>query len=162
VLLTSLGTVVFALGGEAVPQPAGSGLIAGRVVDATSNQPIAGVTVSLRSLSGVTVEAQVDANGRVTRVTRPPNPSVITDSQGRFAFSALPPGGYSVMPQRPGFTPTGSAFVELADAERKIDVPLVMGRRSSISGAVRDDVGDPVVGAVVMVFLRTTMGGDLS
>src|SRR5688572_6796369 len=103
------------------PAAAASGLIAGRVLDVTSGQPVAGVTVSM--------------SGAAT---------VQTDSQGRFAFPSLASGRYTLRVRHDGHAPVRGAAVNLRADQLVTDVELQVGRHSIIAGTVRDDGGDPV------------------
>src|SRR5258705_535611 len=81
VMATFVATAVLAIAGpraQTPPQPAATGLIMGRVVDGTTERPVAAVIVTLTSGSAAA----------------PPS-RVITDSGGRFLFHDLPPGRYS-------------------------------------------------------------------
>ncbi len=57
-----------------------------------------------------------------------------------------------------GYAPVRGAAVTLAAGEVVTDVVLQIGRHGSISGTVRDDAGDPVVGVSVRTFNRRLVG----
>ena len=129
------------------PPTVGTAFLAGQVVDATTNQPIAGATVTLiGSMAG-------RAGG--------PQPPVVVDSQGRFFFANLPAGTYRLQAVKPGYSAVAQVFVDrpidLADGERFTTVKLRLVKLGNLSGAVRDDSGDPVVGADVFAFGRITV-----
>ena len=119
---------------EASQQP-GAGLIAGRVMDVTSGQPVAGVRVSM---TGAT--------------------TVQTDSLGRFAFPSLAAGRYTLRVQHEGYAHVRGAAVHLLADQLVTDVDLQVGRHGVITGTVRDDGGDPIVGVGVTAFNRRVVG----
>ena len=85
---------------QQAPQPpgpvtTGTGLIAGRVVDADSGQGIAGATVLL----GIIARGVTAGGGVAARVV-----PVLADSQGRFAVTNLMPGSYFVSVERAGYS----------------------------------------------------------
>jgi len=130
-----------------------TGLIAGRVLDVTSGQPVAGTTVVLRAVGRI--DADISREGKVT--VKPP-PAVVTDSQGRFAYPSLLAGRYTLQVQREGYAPVRGAGINLGANQVVTDVELQVGRHSVITGTVRDDAGDPVVGIGVTAFSRRYLG----
>jgi hypothetical protein len=123
-------------------QPA-LGLVVGRVVDATNSAPIARAIVAL-SGSGL------------------PTRRVIVDPQGRFMFTALPPGSFTIASTKSGYLegaygklqPNGVGRpLDLREGERVTDATVKMWRSATISGTVTDDAGDPV-SATVQVWRR--------
>ena len=143
------------------PVPAPTGVIVGRVIDARSNAPIAGVAVGL--------------TGPV--LARGSEPIAITDSQGRFAFRALPKGSYTIAASTSsngfsvnGFVVTGTGFpigpylpggfgqrrpngplqpIDLADGQRIEDAVIRMWKPAAVGGQVLDEAGEPLVAQVV-------------
>ena len=61
-------------------QPAGTGVVLGRVIDAASSAPLAGVIVTLVPSAGP------------TGTTPPPIRNILTDQQGRFVFRLVSQG----------------------------------------------------------------------
>ena len=131
------------------PVPPGTGLLAGRVVDADSGEPIAGARVMLAG-----AQPGPTASGGPTAYV------VITDSQGRFYFAGLPPGPYFPIPSREGYVEVvaGQPF-RLSDGARIVDVKARLRRLGSITGTLRDDAGDPVVGMEVIAYRRMIQQG---
>jgi len=134
-----------------------SGLIAGRVLDVTSGQPVAGVTVSM------TMAAARPAAG--TPPPAPPRPGtlpapvkVLTDAEGQFTFTGLPNGRFTLRVQHDGYAPVRGAAVTLLDSQPVTNLVLQVGRHGVITGTVRDDAGDPIVGVGVTGFNRRTVG----
>ena len=119
----------------------GTGLILGRVVDATTGQPMPAAIVHL------------------TRDGRPLDAAgALTGADGRFVFSALPAGTFDVTAEHPGFfassfgtrRPQGDGLpLTLTDGERRGDVVIPMWPWASLAGTVVDDAGRRVAGIEV-------------
>ncbi len=137
--------------GPGAQQSPANGFIAGQVVDATTGRPIPEATVTLLRLS-VVVGAGRGVVGPST---------VVTDPSGRYFFSGLPAGSYSLRAERPGYTlpRTIASGVDLGDSERVIDTRVRLVRTASITGMLRDTVGDPVVGTEVIAFRHAVVNG---
>jgi hypothetical protein len=129
------------------PAPAGSGEISGRVTTAEANpQPLRRAVVTL--------------TGDV------PNPrSVLTDDDGRFAFSRLPAGTFSVTAKKAAYlaAPYGARRpgrtgvpIALADGQR-LSIAMAMFRGSAISGVLRDAAGAPVRGVNIRAIDARTL-----
>lgn len=138
--------------------PAGTGLIAGRVLDVTSGQPVAGVTVSMSASQPAPPSGSPPSPPRPGFLPEHLPASVKTDSQGRFAFSSLTPGRYVLRVQQPGYAAVRGAAVSLLESQTVTDLALPVGRYGAITGTVRDDGGDPVVGVTVRGFTRRLVG----
>ncbi len=131
--------------------PTGSGMLAGRVVDADSGQGIAGATVSM-FLARPGAASMGVAQARLQ--------PVLTDSQGRFVFSTLAAGTYFGGVERDGYTQgILQRTLELAAGAQVTDFNFRMNKFNTVLGTVRDDVGDPVVGTEVIAFMRTAASG---
>ncbi len=120
-------------------QDKGTALILGQVTEADSKKPVTGAVVTLLQ-SGVSRE----------RAT--------VDPEGRFVFTALPAGRYTIRAEKAGYLramfgrthPAGAASsIELLEGQRLTDAAITMWRFASIGGRVLDDAGEPVVGAAV-------------
>ncbi|MBK9242288.1 MAG: carboxypeptidase regulatory-like domain-containing protein [Acidobacteria bacterium] len=136
-------------------QDLGTGVIAGVVRDVTSGQAVEGVTVTMTlPTTGPSPRPTLES----PRPSPPPSKTVRTDSQGRFAFSALAAGRYTMRVQHSGYAPVRGAAVTLNASQVVPDVILQIGKHGSISGTVRDDAGDPVVGVSVRTFSRRLVG----
>src|SRR5262245_16916552 len=153
-LLAACGTAL--LGQGPGPAPAASpatAFLAGQVVDDPSGRPIPQAQVFLQTPTGPPA-----GRGR--------QPPVIADSQGRFFFGEVPAGTFSLSALKPGYNAAGSNSIarpiELREGERILDVKLRLARLASLSGTVRDDGGDPVVGTTVVAVRRTLVNGRMT
>ena len=127
------------------PLARGTAVIVGQVLDAATGRGISSAIVSL-------------AGSR----------RAMTTSDGRFAFRALPSGSHSLSAAKSGYIggaygmrrPDGATLpLVLADGERRSDLVIWMWRHGSITGAIVDEAGEPVVGIQVAALRRTTVGG---
>jgi hypothetical protein len=149
-----------------------TGLLLGRVLDAQSGQPLAGVSLQLAP--------QIPQAGTVRPL------AVVSDAQGRFLFSELARGAYLIHARTGGngFTPngflvTGAGFligsylegglgqrrpngplrpVELADGQRITDLEIRMWRAAVVTGRIVDEAGEPLVGHVVGIVAVSNEG----
>jgi carboxypeptidase family protein len=114
---------------------AGTGIIRGSVVDATSGTPIRRATV---------------------RLFGPPfrdnYPSALTDDEGRFEISELPGGKFTLNVSKSGYVDAamarqGTPPVTVALAEKEVveKIVLKLARGGVIVGRVMDEAGEPAV-----------------
>jgi hypothetical protein len=73
-----------------------------------------------------------------------------TDIDGRYEFTDLPSGHFTVLASRTGYIATNSDAFDLADNERRDNVNIRVPRGGVITGQVTDEFGEPVVGAAVV------------
>src|SRR5687768_4981646 len=124
-------------------------LLAGRVVDADTGEPIGGARVMLAG-----AQPGPTASGGPTTLV------VIADSQGRFYFDGLPPGPYLPIPSREGYVEVVMGQpLRLDEGGRILDMRARLRRLGSITGTLRDDAGDPVVGVEVIAYTRYIQQG---
>jgi Carboxypeptidase regulatory-like domain len=132
---------------------AGTAALTGVVVDAVTGAQLPGAAVSL---------------GRASNST--PVTSVLCDSSGRFVFTRLPAGTFTLTAGGHGYV---DSFYVRADPDdgpprQPDEIPLKAGqwrtelrirlwRLGSISGFVVDEVGEPLVGVAVRAFTHTTV-----
>lgn len=131
------------------PSDPRTGFLAGQVVEWPSGKPLAGVTVN------------VQITGRAGGMA-----PVITDSQGRFYFAHLPAGNYSPTAIKDGYSYPPSAVVARSTpvgvGERVTDLKVTLVKLGAISGTLRDDAGDPVVGMTVTALKRVLVNGRMT
>ena len=125
----------------AAPAPVGAGKIRGRVVAAGTNAPIHRVQMIL----------QWSGNPEFRRVTQ-------TDSQGRYEFTELPVGRFTLSAGTPGYVglqygqrrPYESGTpIPLREGETAASIDFALPRGSVITGRVTDEFGQPLVQAQV-------------
>ncbi len=141
-------------------QSANRGVVIGRVIDQGSGRPVARAIVTTALIQ--TPQSALDA-----RSQSGPR-SVVTDAQGRFAFSELPPGRFQFAVLHDGYQGGGygqsrpggpSLQLALADGQRVVDLVLPAWKNGSITGVVVDEAGEPVIGATVSVLSRILIAG---
>lgn len=149
VLTTLLPLALFAQQRDAgsKPAPVGSGEISGRVTTSEANpQPLRRAVVTL------TGDVQ--------------NPrSVLTDDDGRFSFTRLPAGTFSVTAKKAAYLAApygarrpGRSGVPIALAEgQRLSIAIAMFRGSAISGVLRDAAGSPVRGVNIRAIDARTL-----
>src|SRR6185503_19058032 len=148
-----------ALAQQQIPQqpPTGSGAITGTVIDGTSGQPVSGALVFLSTTEP----------GRTAPIAQTRQ---VTDDRGRFAFIEIPGDGiFTIAVSKFGFLDGGygrdhSPSDPLRPVALKKDdwvggLRVSIWRPGSISGVVRDESGDPVVGVFVRVLSRFRIQG---
>jgi hypothetical protein len=133
------------------PAPA-SAVVSGRVVTGDRKSPVDQAIVTL-----------VPDRGVVATGLKPQ----IVGGDGRFEFSGLSPGTYSVVARASGYftgafgrsTPyQNGAKLPVAAGKRYDDIEIQLNAAGAISGRVIDESGDPIVGAHVRALTRVTVG----
>ena len=133
----------------AAPPP--SGAISGVVIDGATGSPMTDVIVSLQG-------GKLPA-GYLTRQ--------VSDARGRFAFVNLPDADtYQVTTRKFGYfeggfgrdgAPTDALrFIVVKNGDWAGNLKVPIWRPSSVSGSVRDERGEPVVGVFVRALVRIT------
>ncbi len=136
---------------NATASPIGTGTIAGTVVTVGSGAPVrrARVTLSGAELRG----------GR----------SAVTDDQGRFLFTALPAGRFTMAASKTGYV--GITYgakragrpgtpIQLAEGQKLEKAVMSMPRGSVITGIVVDELGEPSPGTQVRVMRYVMRTGE--
>jgi hypothetical protein len=134
----------------APPAPVGTASLSGVVKDADGN-PLRRTSVS------------ISGDMRLDRET-------ITDDAGRFAFSALPAGRFTITATKAGYPPMSygarrpyraGSGVMLADGQQAGDLVLTLARGAVLAGTMFDDHGQPMPGVPVMAWeVRTALSGE--
>ena len=141
-----------------------------------ARDPLAAPVVGTAAISGVVMTDEITSHP-IRRATVTISSGAIrgtrtsaTDDAGRFLFSSLPAGQYSLNAQKPGYVLTeygarrpgrGSAPpIPLADGQGLTNVNLKMPRGAVISGTVTDPNGGGVQGIRLVVMEYRMTGGE--
>lgn len=115
----------------------GSASIRGRVVDANGLTPLRNAAVALL----------LDSR---------PFSILLTEADGRFAATSLPPGRYVLSAAKAGYVKTTLSTerrtpqrIDVAEGAAVAGIEIRLPRGAAISGRIADDTGEPLVGAVV-------------
>ncbi len=130
----------------------GTGVVAGTVITADERQqPVRRVSVLLASGQIVTPR------------------TAVTDDEGRFAFTGLAPGNYTLVGQKPAWvnsvygarsaTDTQGVPIAVANGQRVEGLRLPIMRGAVVTGAVRLASGQPARGLTVQVMQARTEDG---
>jgi protocatechuate 3,4-dioxygenase beta subunit len=136
--------------------PVGTASISGTVVSTDTGRPIRDARVSLNGLAGA-VPAGRGIAPPTPDAPGPPTLSIsrtaVSDSQGRFTFTRLAAGRYSVSVNRDGYLsasygqsrPNAGTFpaIELADGQQRA-ISIGMIRGGVLAGRVFDEDGEPM------------------
>jgi hypothetical protein len=134
-----------ALGAQTASPP--SGVILGRVVEADTDRGVAGAVVRLSAAGSAAVS----------------HPDAITNASGYFLFREVQSGRYAITVQAAGFLPASSGqrrpdgpprSVQVDATRAPSNVTIRAWRPGAIEGTLRDELGDPVVGAAVRAMRR--------
>ena len=166
VCVLPLSTVLAALAIAHAQSPTGQGIVGGQVIDAVSKRPLGGAVVTL------TVSAAAPATpapaGTPAAPARPRAATAVANAEGRFVFRDVPAGTYALTSAIDNHS--GGAYgrrraggpsmpLTIAADTRLTNVVLPMWRLASISGVLRDDRGEPVIGTYLTALRRTLNGG---
>ena len=138
------------------PTEPSRGAISGVVIDGSTGAPVPGTVVYLNS----------PTNG----LPLGPQTRQLTDDKGRFAFVNLPGDAfYTISASKFGYLSGGYGrdtspadplrAVRIRSDEWAGNLRVTIWRPGAISGAVRDENGDPVVGVFVRVLVRYRIHG---
>ena len=126
---------------QAAPLPTGGASIEGRIVDATTGDPITEVEISTPQQNGV------------------PRVVATTNAEGRFTIQGLAAGSYSLTTNKEGYARLRSenrkapgnpgVWITVRDHQALKDVVLWLQKSGVVTGRVFDTHGRPVSGAEV-------------
>jgi hypothetical protein len=140
---------------QGVEAPAfGTAAISGIVTDGVTGAPVAGALVSL---------VGTNPGGQAAQ-----RPRQMTDGRGRYIFTHLPAGGYTVSAIAPGYLDGGyrrlpgvtlGVRINVDDGEWFAEAHTQLWKPASVSGLISDERGEPLVGIPVRVLTRIHVGG---
>jgi uncharacterized GH25 family protein len=153
-------------------------LVVGRVVDAATGAPVAGVEVSAETIpqddgsgkSGSTRQFAVTAafgggrSGRrfVGAGARQTVARAKSDAEGKYELKGLPAGQFTIGARHPDYAALRSAPVEVKTAEAKEGIDLSLLRGGTIEGAVTGIDGKPRTGDRIDVSSTTVDGVSIN
>ena len=133
--------------------PSGANLLVGRVTDAETGSPVASAVVAL-TVAGASGPASAER--------------VLTDASGRFFFSSIGPGAFTLTAMKPGWIegaggrtrPEGpSRPVNVRDGQVGPEISIRLWRYGVVSGRVVDEQGEPLVATEVRIFQGSFAAG---
>jgi hypothetical protein len=150
------GTMVAAQGpprDQPPPQPAGTGVIRGRVVRADTGEPLRRVQIRVEQWSSR------DLGGP---------PSTMTGDDGRYELTQLPAGSYHLKATRGGYADVaygqrrsfgGGRPIELRDGQVAENINFSLPRGAVVTGRVVDEAGEAVAHVQVALARRQYIEG---
>jgi protocatechuate 3,4-dioxygenase beta subunit len=136
--------------------------VSGTIVDGRTERPLTDVVVTLSTASSGPASSQPTAASQASIAP------VVTDSTGRFTFSAVPRGTYRITAAKPGYGdggygqthPNGSLGQLVVDATTARDaIAIRLWKLAAIEGTVFDESNEPVVAVPVHVLQRMYVAG---
>jgi hypothetical protein len=133
------------------------------VLAASTDAPIAGAVVLIGGLPGTG-----PSGGPALPSTTPGQITAMTNARGQFLFHDLPAGSYTLTVRAAGYLvgsygqrrPQGSSRrVAVADGQQTLDADVRLWKTAAITGAILDEVGEPVVRVDVRALRRTFTHG---
>lgn len=132
----------------AAQEASGSAVLRGRVVEADTGRPLAGVWVTLKSTrQEQSTDKQTDARGRYEFTGLAAGSFYVEADPGDYRAMYVP-AGYSTSTSRPA----GSRVITLRAGEVRNDIEIRLWRTRAINGRVVDEAGEPLAGASMRVF----------
>lgn len=122
----------------------------GRVTEAATGAPLAGVAVEVRVYGNRPPE---DVPGEAPLPHPPP---VLTGASGAFRFPGLPPGNFQILATRPRFQSRAEVF-ESEPGQKTVEIRLM--RLGVVMGTVTDSAGQPLPSVTVVLFRTPVVDG---
>lgn len=128
---------------------------------------ISGTVVTASSPQSSIARVLVTLSGSALQASR----TVITDDQGRFIFSALPPGTFTIVAARPPYVKTAYGAkrpgrpgtpITVAAGQRVTGITIPLARGAAITGTIRSPDGEVARGARVDVTPLDPQAGALA
>lgn len=152
------GFAVASISAQTAPlqPPAGTGVIAGQVVDAVTERGVSDVAVT--PVLSKDMRPGANANAR----------AILSDADGRFVLRGLPAGSYQLYARRAGYVEDlyGASVsggegkpISLDEGGRFVDATIRLWKLAAITGRVVDEAGEPVIGLQVRALKRTLVAG---
>lgn len=173
----TVDTQVQVLVGPPTPPPTaplapGKAVVVGRVVQAGTTTGVAYAIVRLTGQAlGATTATFTDGTPGGPR-------RVIADGEGRFVLRGLPDASYNLLATAAGYADSAygqarppalpssmrrsldvTRTLDVSDADRPLTIMIPMWRLGGLSGAVRDEAGEPMAGVLISVLARLTDAG---
>jgi carboxypeptidase family protein len=135
---------------DTVP-PIGTAAIRGRVIEASVDRPLANVEVRLYS-SALKI-----------------NNATLTDANGRYEFTGLPAGRYTIACSKPNFVrasygqrrPLGPGTpIDVANGQVMTRIDVMLQRTGVVTGRVLDEFGEPAIGVQVAPMRYQFINGE--
>jgi protocatechuate 3,4-dioxygenase beta subunit len=152
-LFGSVIALVLSMGFVHAQTTAGGAQVAGRVTDADSKEPLAGVRVT------VMPTRPAASSATLPRWTTPL--TGVTDETGRFVLDGVTPGRHRVNLQKQGyaFDPVDAPIIEVRGGQA-MAVELTLRRGGVITGRILDERGEPLSDVRVIAVRRISGGGN--
>jgi hypothetical protein len=128
--------------------------VSGFVVNAGTTRPVSYALVELRPAKG--------SAGPADRMFR-----VLTDVAGRWSFRTVPAGSATIHASAYGYVPAAfgqrlpggpSSAIEIEEGGTTAAIQIQLWQHAVITGTIRDEYGEPLVGTTVRVFRRDAPG----
>ncbi len=107
------------------------------------------VTVKDKAVGGILVSARPKQSWPGGKP-----PSAVTDAQGNYRITNIPPGSYEIAPNAPQFALTGAEPIKtliIGEGETVENIDFTMVRGGVITGRIIDDQGKPIIEEEVII-----------
>jgi len=115
------------------------------------------VTPDDQPVAGARVQGNAPVASASLRRRSSGRKEAFTDSNGKFVMDKVPAGEFNVSATSENYSPSASKMVRVVEGQETEEVRLVLSASHFIEGTVKNENGDPVVGA--RVFAMEKGGG---